>query len=58
MVVWKLQEEKTRVVDVANDADIEGLWVDAHKSDLRACLLGGPKVEDFDVTRDRNTGLK
>jgi hypothetical protein len=56
MAVWKLQEEKATVVDVANDADIEGLQVAAHKPDLRAYLLGGPKVDSFDVPRDRDTG--
>jgi hypothetical protein len=24
--------------------------------DLRAYLLGGPKVDDFEATRDRDTG--
>ncbi len=28
----------------------------AHRPDLRAYLLGGPKVEDFEVEPDRDTG--
>ena len=28
----------------------------AHKPDLRAYLLGGPRVDDFEVPSDRDTG--
>ena len=28
----------------------------ANKPDLRAYLLGGPKVESFEIERDRDTG--
>jgi prevent-host-death family protein len=28
----------------------------AHKPDLREYLLGGPKVDDFDIESDRDTG--
>ncbi len=28
----------------------------AHQRDFKAFLLGGPKVDDFDVPRDRDTG--
>ena len=28
----------------------------AHKPDLRAYLLGGPKVDDFEIERDCDTG--
>lgn len=28
----------------------------AHKPDFKAHLLGGPKVDDFSVDRDRDTG--
>jgi prevent-host-death family protein len=28
----------------------------AHQPDLRAYLLGGPKVDSFDLPRDRDTG--
>jgi len=27
-----------------------------HRSDFKAHLLGGPKVEDFTIERDRDTG--
>jgi hypothetical protein len=56
MAVRKLQEAKTRFWDVSNDADADGLRGAAHKRDLRAYLLGGPKIESFDMPRDRDTG--
>ena len=28
----------------------------AHKPDFKAYLLGGPKVDDFPIERDRDTG--
>jgi len=28
----------------------------AHKTDLRELLLGGPKFDDFEVERDKDTG--
>jgi antitoxin Phd len=28
----------------------------AHQPDFRAFLLGGPKVDEFEIERDRNTG--
>ena len=28
----------------------------AHKPDLREYLLGGPKVDDFEIEPDRDTG--
>lgn len=28
----------------------------AHKPDFKAHLLGGPKVDDFSIERDRDTG--
>lgn len=30
----------------------------AHRPDFKSYLLGGPKVEDFSVPRDRDTGRK
>jgi prevent-host-death family protein len=30
----------------------------AHRPDFRAYLLGGPKVDDFSIRRDRDTGRK
>ena len=56
MAVRGLQEVKTRIGDVANDASAEGLRGVAHKPGLRAYLLGGPKVDSLYVPRDRDTG--
>jgi hypothetical protein len=28
----------------------------AHQPDFRAFLLGGPKVDEFEIERDRDTG--
>jgi hypothetical protein len=56
MALWKLKEAKTRIGDVANDAGVEGLRVDAHKPGLRAYLLGRPMIDSFEVPRDRDTG--
>ena len=30
----------------------------AHKPDFKAYLLGGPKVDDFPIERDRDTGRR
>ncbi len=30
--------------------------ITAHQPDLRAYLLGGPKVDSFEIERDRDTG--
>jgi len=30
----------------------------AHKPDFKAHLLGGPKVDDFTIERDRDVGRK
>ena len=30
----------------------------AHKPDFKAYLLGGPKVDDFPIERDRGTGRR
>jgi len=30
----------------------------AHKPDFKAYLLGGPKVDDFSIERDRGTGRR
>jgi antitoxin Phd len=30
----------------------------AHKPDLRAYLLGGPKVDNFEIVRNKDTGRK
>lgn len=41
---------------ILSAADFRSLT--AHKADLRDYLLGGPKVENFEVNRDRDTGRK
>jgi antitoxin Phd len=76
MAVWQVQEAKTRLSEVIEEAATNGPQVitrhgveravllsvqdfrtlTAHKPDLRAHLLGGPKVDDFEVPRDHSTG--
>jgi prevent-host-death family protein len=41
---------------ILSAADFRAL--SAHKPDLRDYLLGGPKVENFEVNRDRDTGRR
>jgi prevent-host-death family protein len=76
MAVWQVQEAKTRLSEVIEDAHSKGPQIitrhgseravllsiqdyralTAHKPDLRAYLLGGPKVDSFEVERDNDTG--
>jgi antitoxin Phd len=76
MAVWQVQEAKTRLSEVIEEANTKGPQIitrhgaeravvlsiaeyralTAHKPDLRAYLLGGPKVDSFNVPRDRDTG--
>jgi antitoxin Phd len=76
MAVWQVQEAKTRLSEVIEEADKRGPQIitrhgaeravvlsiadyralTAHKPDLRQYLLGGPKVDSFEVERDRDTG--
>lgn len=76
MALWQLQEAKTRLSEVIEDAHSSGPQIitrhgreravvlsiadfralTAHKSDLRAYLLGGPKVDRFEVERYYDTG--
>jgi len=76
MAVWPVQEAKTRLSEVIEEANSKGPQIitrhgseravllsiadyralTAHKPDLRAYLLGGPKVDSFEVERNRNTG--
>jgi prevent-host-death family protein len=76
MAVWQVQEAKTKLSEVIEEANSKGPQIitrhgseravilsiteyralTAHKPDLRAYLLGGPKVDSFDVPRDRDTG--
>jgi prevent-host-death family protein len=76
MAVWQVQEAKTRLSEVIEEANRKGPQIitrhgaeravilsiaeyrslTAHKPDLRAYLLGGPKLDSFEVDRDRDTG--
>ena len=76
MAVWQVQEAKTKLSEVIEEANSKGPQIitrhgseravilsiaeyralSAHKPDLRAYLLGGPKVDSFEVPRDRDTG--
>ncbi len=78
MAVWQVQEAKTRLSEVIEEANSKGPQfitrhgseravilsitdyrsLTAHKPNLREYLLGGPKVDSFDVPRDRDTGRK
>jgi antitoxin Phd len=74
MAVWQVQEAKTRLSAVIEEANRKGPQIitrhgaeravilsitdyralTAHKPDLREYLLGGPKVDSFEVKRDRD----
>jgi antitoxin Phd len=76
MAVWQVQEAKTRLSEVIEEASRSGPQIitrhgaeravilsiadyrslTAHKPDLKAHLLGGPKVDNFEIKRDRDTG--
>ena len=76
MAIWQVQEAKTRLSEVIEEANSKGPQIitrhgseravvlsiaeyralTAQKRDLKAYLLGGPKVDSFDVPRDRDTG--
>jgi antitoxin Phd len=76
MAVWQVQEAKTRLSEVIDDAQSKGAQIitrhgseravvlsiadyrelTARKPDLREYLLGGPKVDNFTVKRDRDNG--
>jgi len=76
MAIWQVQEAKTRLSEVIEEASKGGPQIitrhgseravilsiadykalTAHKPDLKAYLLGGPKVDEFEVTRDYDTG--
>ena len=78
MAVWQVQQAKTRLSEVIEDANSKGPQIItrhgseravilsisdyraliAHKPDLKEYLLGGPKVDSFEVKRDRDTGRK
>jgi antitoxin Phd len=76
MAVWQVQEAKTRLSEVIEEADAEGPQIitrhgteravilsikdyralTAHQPNLREYLLRGPKVDSFEVPRDRDLG--
>jgi antitoxin Phd len=78
MAVWQIQEAKTRLSEVIEEANTKGPQfitrhgaeravilsiadyraLTAHKPNLKEYLLGGPKVDGFEVPRDRDTGRK
>ena len=76
MAVWQVQQAKTKLSEVIEEANSKGPQIitrhgseravilsiaeyrklTAHQPDLRAYLLGGSKVDSFEVPRDRDTG--
>lgn len=78
MALWQLQEAKTRLSEVIEEANSKGPQIitrhgaeravvlsigeyralAAHKPDLKAVLLGGPKVDCFEIEPDRDMGLE
>jgi prevent-host-death family protein len=78
VAVWQVQEAKTRLSEVIEEANSKGPQfitrhgaeravilsiadyraLTAHKPNLKEYLLGGPKVDSFEVPRDRDKGRK
>ncbi|MEO8725342.1 MAG: type II toxin-antitoxin system Phd/YefM family antitoxin [Acidobacteriaceae bacterium] len=78
MAIWQVQEAKTHLSEVIEEANSKGPQIitrhgseravvlsitdyralTAHKPDLKQYLLGGPKVDSFEVRRGRDTGRK
>ena len=76
MAVWQLQEAKTQLSKLIDEAHKKGPQIitrhgteravvlsieefnalNANRPNLRDYLLGGPKVDDFEIPRDRDTG--
>jgi prevent-host-death family protein len=76
MTRWQVQEAKTRLSELIEDAHSKGpqiitrhgadravvLSIDdfrsltAHKPGLKEYLLGGPKVDDFEIEPDHDMG--
>ncbi len=76
MAVWQVQEAKTRLSEVIEEANHSGPQIitrhgaeravvlsiadyrslTAHKPDFKAHLLGGPKVDNFEIKRERDLG--
>jgi antitoxin Phd len=78
MAAWQLQEAKTRLSELIEEAHSKGPQIitrhgkeravilsiaeyrslTAHQPNLKEYLLGGPKVDDFEIRRSRDTGRK
>jgi len=76
MAIWQVQEAKTRLSELIEEAYAKGPQIitrhgseravilsiadyralTAHKPNLREYLLGGPKVDSFEVERDPDFG--
>ncbi len=76
MALWQVQEAKTRLSEVIEEAQDKGPQIitrhgreravvlsiadfralTAHKPGLREYLLGGPKVDSFEIEPGRDTG--
>jgi len=76
MALWQVQEAKTRLSEVIEEARGGGPQIitrhgreravllsiedyralTAHKPNLKEYLLGGPKVDRFEIEYDRDTG--
>jgi prevent-host-death family protein len=76
MALWQVQEAKTRLSEVIEEARGSGPQIitrhgreravllsiedyralTAHKPNLKEYLLGGPKVDSFEIEYDRDTG--
>jgi len=78
MAVWQIQEAKTRLSEVIDEACQQGPQIitrhgreravllsiqdyrslTAHKPRFNDYLLGGPKTDNFEVPRSRDTGRR
>ena len=76
MALWQVQDAKTRLSEVIEEAHLRGPQIitrhgreravvlsiadfralTAHKPGLREYLLGGPKVDSFEIEPGRDTG--
>jgi prevent-host-death family protein len=76
VALWQVQEAKTRLSEVIEEAQDKGPQIitrhgreravvlsiadfralTAHKPGLKEYLLGGPKVDSFEIEPDRDTG--
>jgi antitoxin Phd len=78
MATWQVQEAKTHLSEVIEEANTKGpqiitrhgseravilsikdyRFLTTHKPDLKKYLLSGPKVDDFEIKRERDLGRK